>query len=339
MAGGKWAHKIQLGDETTAGTAVAASAIWRGEGGMPSDDRTLEFVNELIGVATPTLRSYTSALAASLSMAATPATFEQLPYPLEAGIKLETPAQDGSGSGYIYGYEVPYGSVNTIRPYTIEAGDNQQAEEMEYSFVEQFTLSGEAGQAVMMSANWLGRQLTPTTFTGALTPPTVEEILAGKGSFYIDDAGGTMGATQVSDTLLAWTLTVDTGRKFKYTVDGGQLYPAFQYFDRDSFSAELQMTYEHNATAVAEKADWRAETAKLLRLTITGSALTTAGTAYTYKTLNIDAVAKYMNFEPLGEQNGNSVYQVTAKIGYDSVDEATTNPLEITVVNELSALP
>ena len=43
----------------------------------------------------------------SLAMAATPATFEQLPHILEAGIKsVGTGAADGAGTGKIYAYPI-----------------------------------------------------------------------------------------------------------------------------------------------------------------------------------------------------------------------------------------
>ena len=178
--GQKWASKIQLGRETTAGTAVAATAIWRGAGGAIQDDRAVEMVEELIGIAMPTNRSYIGQLGASLSMAETPATFEQIVHILEAGIKsVGSGASDGVGSGKVYSYPVGMSSANSIKTYTIETGDNQQAEEMEFAFVESFTLSGERGQPVMLSADWIGRQVSATSFTGALAVPTVEDIIAG----------------------------------------------------------------------------------------------------------------------------------------------------------------
>lgn len=41
---------IQLGKESTAGTAVAATAIWRGMGSALSDDREIVQVEELIAI-------------------------------------------------------------------------------------------------------------------------------------------------------------------------------------------------------------------------------------------------------------------------------------------------
>lgn len=335
MAGGKWAQKIQLGRETVPGTAVAATTIWRGVGGNLKDDSEVTMVDEQIGIAIPTNRSYIAQVGGSLSMAATPATYEQLLHILEAGIKtVGTGAADGPGSGKVYAYTTPTTTVNTIKTYTIETGDNQQAEEMAYCFVTKFTLSGERGQAVMMSADWIGRGVSGTTFTGSLTVPVVKEILSALGSLYIDNT--TIGTTQVTETLLAWELSVETGWKAKWTIDGLATVFAFHYFDRDAFSAEFSATYEHNATAVAEKTKFRQNAVRLIRLQIAGDALTTPGTTYSYKTLRIDMAAKYTSFEALDADDGNSIIDCKAQVGYDPT---AALGLSITVVNELASVP
>jgi hypothetical protein len=338
MAGGKWASKIQLGRETTAGDAVAATAIWRGVGSMLQDTRNVTMVAEQVGIAIPTTRSYIPQIAGSLAMAATPATFEQLPHILEAGIKtVGSGVADGAGDGLIYAYPFPTTALNTLKTYTIETGDNQQAEEMEYSYVERFTLSGARGESVMMSADWVGRQVTNVSFTGALTVPTVEEILSQKGTLYIDDAGsGTIGTTAITNTLLTWELAVTTGWKAKFTLDNNALYFAFNYYDKDSFSAVFTATFEHNATAVAEKTEWRNEVARLIRLELLGTAFAQAGTAYDNKTLRIDLPCKYTEWSALDFDEGNSIVNVTAVAGYDETEALGGS---ITVVNELASIP
>lgn len=341
MAGAKWAQKIQLGRESVAGSAVAATTIWRGMGGMLKDNMTINMVDELIGIALPTTRNYIGNYEGALSMAATPASFEQLPHILEAGIKsVGTGAADGSGTDKIYAYPVGITAANTIKTYTIETGDNQQAEEMSYSFVEKFTLSGERGQAVMVSADWIGQQVVNATFTGALTVPTAEIILAPRGQFFIDAVSGTIGTTTVSETLLKWELSVTTGWRTKYTVDselagGGQKF-AFAYFDKDSFKAEFSATFEHNATAVAQKALFRAGTPRLFRLQIPGSAVATGGTLYSNKWLIIDMAAVYSDWDALDAEDGNGIASVKAQIGYDPT---AGKALSITVVNELTSIP
>lgn len=339
--GQKWAQKIQLGRETTPGTAVAASTIWRGVGGMLKDTTQVVMVDELIGVALPTTRRYIGQYGGSLSMAATPATYEQLVHIFEAGMHtIGSPGSDGSGSGKVWSYAYGVTTLPPIKTYTIETGDNQQAEEMEYSFVEKFTLSAERGQAVMMSADWVGRGVANATFTPALTSPTVHEILAGRSKLYLDAVAGTLGGTQISELLLQWELSVTTGWRAKWTLDseagGGGRKFAFHYFDRDSFEAELSLTFEHDANAVAQKALFRAGTPCQARIEIPGPALTTAGTTYSTRMFRLDAALVYTDWEALDADEGNSIVSATARIGYDPTAGLGLRAL---VVNELASIP
>ena len=120
MAYGGWPHnKIQLGREVSSGVGVAATVIWRGPFASIEDARTVNVVDENIGLLITAERSYTSQYLARLAMPATELTFAQLPHILEAAVKTATPA--GAGP-YTYTYAFPTdNSVNTIKTYTIEA--------------------------------------------------------------------------------------------------------------------------------------------------------------------------------------------------------------------------
>jgi hypothetical protein len=340
MAGIKALRKIQLGREATAGTAVAATTIWRGEGAALKDNRTVEHVPELVGIATNTNRAYIGQEQAALTLVSTPATYEQLPHILEAGIMTATPAADGSASsGYLRTYTAPTTAARTLKTYTLETGDNQQAEETAYAFVTDFKLTGEKGKAVMMEANWLGRTVDKTTFTGALTIPVVEEILSQLGTVYIDAAGGTIGTTAITDTLLKWELSCTTGWRAKFTLDRGFKYFSFPYYSSDAWSAELSLTYEHNTTAVAQKDAFVAKTGRLVRLQVTGGAYGTAGSGTLFtakKGLRIDCAGIYDSFEALDAEDGNSIVACKLKIGYDAT---WAKALELVVANELATLP
>ena len=341
MAGSKWAQRIQFGQESTAGTAVAADVIWRGEGNMLDDSRETVVVPELIGVPMPSSRTYAGQIGGGLSMASTPATPEQLPHILEAGIKqVNSGSADGSASsGYTYTYGMSASSVNTISTYTIETGDDHQAEEMEYSFVQSFELAAVAGEAVMVSADWMGRQVQNASFTGALTPPAVTHLLSSNSTLYIDDVGGSFGGSAVSaGNILRWTLTVNTGWRGKWTVDSGNLYFNFHYYDRDSFDATLEIVFEHDSLAVTEKGKWRSNDARLVRIDVTGADYGTAGSGTTFsgkKGLRIDIPGRYTDFQALDSEDGNSIIVATLQGGYD---ETSGEVLELLVANEDSNL-
>lgn len=326
-------RKIQLGRESTAGTAVAATSIWRGLGGV--DDQTeVVFPEEDIGVLSGTDRSYIAKKLAKVVFDAVPATFEQLLHILEAGVKtIGTGVADGSGTDKIYDYTFPISSANTIKTYTLEGGDDAGAEEVEYAFVEEFTLAGKAGEAWTMAASWLGRQSTPASFTAALTVPTVEEILFGKTLLYIDPVTAAFGTTIKSNTLIEASLKVKTGWQAVFTGDGN-LYFSFAKCTMPEFL--LEITFEHDATAVAEKAAWRAQTSRAIQLKATGSAVATPGTTYTYKMMILNIAGKWEKFDVIGEQDGNDIVKGTLRGRYNATNSKLGN---IIVVNELASVP
>lgn len=333
MGGIRALKKIQLGKEDVApGTAAAATVIWRGLGSL-ADNREVTFPDETVGILGGTDRSIIAKIAAAISFDNVNATFEQLPYILSAGIvNTVTGVADGDSDGYVYTYTIPTSSQPTIKTYTIEGGDDQQAEEMEYAFVDSFKLTGRGGEGLILSANWLGRQVTNTTFT-SLSLASVEDILFGNCTIAIDAEGGTFGDTAVSSTLLDVDLDFKTGLIPIWTAN--HLY--FDMAQNTGPEIMLTMTYLHNSSAVTEKTNWRNETVRKIQLAWTGSALTvgTGGSTYTTKMLIVNLPGKYEKFEALADQDGNDIVKCTFRSRYNVAD-ATSGA--IIVVNKLSSL-
>lgn len=330
MAGIRALRKVQLGLETTPGTAVAATALWRGMGTL-EDQRETIFPEEDIGLISGADRTYVPKLLAALTLDEVEATYEQLPYPLSAGVKnVVTGAADGSGSGKVYSYNFTTAAQATVKTYTLEGGDDQQEEEMEYSFVSAYTLKGVAGEAWKVSSDWQGRQVAPSTFTASIAVPSVEEMLFSKTLLYIDST--TIGTTQKTLTLLDASLDVKTGITPVFTADG-QLY--FSFTKQVQPEVVLELTFEHDGTAVAEKAAWRAQTTRLIQLKTTGSTLTTAGTTYSLKTQIINLAGKWEKFDKIGESDGNDVVKGTLRARYHSTSNLFYTHI---LVNELTAL-
>ncbi len=326
-------RQILMGRESTAGTAVPATTMWRGMG-MLQDDRVTKFPDEDIGIMTGTDRSYVPKLAGSLLLESIPATYQQFPHILEMGIKTASASADGAGTDFIYEYPFPTTAANTIKTYTIETGDNNEAEEMEYCFVTDFTLTGNEGEAWMMGANVIGRQVTVTTFTAsAAVVPAVEEMLFQKTKLYIDAATAAWGATLKPATLLAAQLTYKTGNKSIFAADGNLYFSAHKSIAPE---IRLKLTFEHDAIGAAQKALWRTQTAQKIRLITTGNAFVSAGTTYAVSTMIIDVVGKYEKVNKIGERNGNDIIELEL-LGRYNADAASAGLIYI--VNELSAIP
>lgn len=338
MAGIKALRRIQVGVESTStpGTAVPATTRLRFSGTM-EDQREVKFPEEEVGLISGGDRQYTAKYLAAITMDGE-STFEQLPYILGAGIQDSTGTTDTStdalASGIQYIYNFPTTAQNVPFTYTIEGGDDNDAEEMEFSYVKDFTLSGKAGEAWMVSANWQGRQCTTTTFTASTDAPipTVEEMLFSKTTLYINDDTDAVGTTIKSNTLLAAELKVTTGFQHVYTGEGFLYY---SFVKQAAPEILLTITFEHDGTATAEKAKWRAGTARLIRLLCVGSALTVPGTFLT-KLMTINLAGKWEKFEKLDEQDGNDIIKATFRARYNSTAALFGRFL---VVNQLAALP
>lgn len=341
--GHKGLSKIQMGQETTSGTKVAADFIWRGPFAGLKDARETMAIEEDIGVALKSSRKFATKLMAEFELPSTPFTPEQALHVFEAGIKaVGTPAADGSASsGYVYAYPFAATSINAIKTYSVETGDESGAEVAEYCFVNELTISAVKGEAVMFSSNWMGRQVAAQAFTGALSAPAVTELHASAGKLYIDDVGGSFGGTPIgAGNLLEATLKISTGRTALFTADSGQLYFQQAYFNSDDFEATLELTFIHDTAAIAEKAKWRANADRLIRIEFTGESYVTPGTGTLFtggkSGIQIDFPGSYEQFEKLEHDSGKSIVKATLTGGYENTGAEV---LAVRVACEVATVP
>lgn len=335
MPGIRALRKIQLGAEVTPGASTdIATTVWRGDG-MLVNNTEITFPEESIGILGGTDRSYISKYDGSIELSGD-LTFEQFGYIANAGIKKSTPTTD-SGSGLLWSWAFPLTSTDAVAStdlttLVIEGGDNAGAEVMHYGFVPEFSIEGAAGEALMLTATVQGQQIVPSPFTAGLAIPTVETVLASKGRLYIDDDTGTIGSTQISQSLLSMSLSVNTGWIAVPTIDGALTWT---FVKQSSPEITLEVTFEHDANGIAEKAKWLAQTSRLIRLQFAGNALTSAGT-YTTKLFTIDLAGKWETFSGLDEQDGNDIVTGTFRARYNATSGLFA---QIAIVNELAAMP
>lgn len=320
MAGIRQLRQIQLAKEATAGSATTATTRWRGLGAF-DDNRIVTFPEEFIGIIGGGDRSYIAKTEAALSMDETDATFEQLPHLLIASIANTTAGtQQGTSSGYVYTYTIPTTTAPTINTYSIRAGDNQQAEIMSYSFVQSLSIKGNAGEPVMMSAEWVGREITTSTFSAGVAVPEVETILSAKNAIYMDAVSSTYGATPLGDeVLIAFELNLENLIMPKWVMRPvGDSATAFLFHYAGNREITGSLTLEHNTTAGTQITAFRAQTPQLMRLYFYGSALTTTASPYTTKALTIDLPIKFEDLEPLDDVDGNSIVKLNFRSRYNA---------------------
>lgn len=323
-------NKIQMGRESTAGTGVAATFIWRGPFANIEDARTKKVIEEQVGVLMLAERTRTLAYLARLTMPETAATFEQLPHILEAGVMTATP---GATPDYLRSYIFPTdGTVPTIKTYTIEAYNTVATadyREMHYGYVSEFTLSGRAGEEWKVAATWQGREVATGTATPALDLDDVEEILFPKSKLYINASGGTIGTTQKTGVLMGFEMRVRTGVIPVPVGDGSLYFVATKNVRPEiTFSLTLELEQESSNSVVAtERAAFEGDDVRLLRVDVAGSGAT--------KNLQIDWAAVYDSVGQYTNTDGNTT--VTLE-GHAVFSDADSLFWECAIKNGITAL-
>ena len=335
-AGRKNLRKVQLGLESPSGTAVAATTIWRGPAVGFDDLSEIVEVEEQVGILDGLDRDALSVLYAGMELPDQPVTYEQFPHILAMAYGGPvTGVADGAGTGKVYTTTIPTTAAPTGKTYTVEGGDDAENEEMEYAHCTAFTVKGEHKGLAMFNASLRGRQVSDSTVTPALSIPTVEDAVLAMGKVYIDAIGGTYGTTQVSAQILAFEITHEIMWVPKWAIDGNKYFSHLVYAGHKITG---KLTFEHD-TAVKRsggaKSEFEARTAKKLRISLLGSALTTPATHATKK-VNFDMPIKYIKVGTLDEMDGNDIVDMEFRSRYNAT---AADQGSIVVVNQVTALP
>jgi hypothetical protein len=333
--------KTLIGVEASpGGTTDTPTTHWRGEGKI-KDRRETVFAPERVGILGGTTRTYVPRTGSEVTLEGD-AKFSQLAYVFNAGVKAVDPTTDSS-SAKIRTWTVQWSSTDLyastdLDTLVVENGDNTEVQVARFVFFKEFSLSGAQGEAVQVSA--LGEGRAPSTSASFTTVGTTdlsndsETILVSKGYLYIDASSGTIGTTAKSETLLSFNLKHTTGWVALPAKDGRLDFSTVKHIDDE---ITLDVTFEHNSVATAEKDAWKNQTERAIRLKFTGAALSSTDT-YDSKTAIIDLWGKWQTFgaEGLEEQDGDNIYRGTFKAGYSAT---AGNKARYILVTEQSALP
>jgi len=314
--------KLQFGKESAAahGTAVAADTLLAGAEIPPvNPDRTASFPVDNLGVRAAGSRVRLDQYLAQNTIRIPQCYFQALPAILSCGLKGGvTPAeQTASQNDMLWAHTPSMTATNAPDSLTLEAGDDDQAYEIEYLMFERIRLAGVIAQAgeespVSLEADYFGRQVTPTAFTGSISVPNMTDIVAKLSRIYIDTTWAGKGTTEKTSLLRAWELELLTGLHPKFFGSGNR------YFDthgQGKIAVMLGLTFEGNATADAEFDKYRLGTKQAVRIQIDSGVQ--IGTGVNHK-LTIDVWGAYQNVIALsGEDRGNNLHTAMFSGLYD----------------------
>lgn len=264
-------------------------------------------------------------------------TYEDLPWWLSMGVKGGVSASGDGGTPVAYTYTFnPTIASDDLKSATFEFGDSGNPYQISQMMVNSFTLRFDADNdsepGWMIDVELIGRDLTTTTFTGSLSDRSTEVILARGTKLYIDDAGGTIGSTQKTGSLIKASITVNNNIHFKAFAED-TTYVAANKVGRGQQTIDAQFSYEFDADT--EFAKFRSTDAaqRLIRLEQSGSLIHSSSN--TYKRMRIDLYG-YWNSWSRSDREGN----LTADFGFAGFyDSSASKTFQIEIVNALSTLP
>lgn len=207
---------VAIGEESTRGTAVAATAKLAGVDGAPisAGVEVWRGTDEARGTLAPAYMSVIGRVNPGVSLSGR-ATWEQLGNFLDAFFGKATP----SGTGpYTRSYAAPLGAQPALTPWTVYYGSPSNAWRLTGGVANELTISATSGEPLSASLNMIGVGVESTTMP-ALAEPSATPIIHG-GALYIDDFTGTVGTTQVTDVVFVdWELSLNANRANLFGVD------------------------------------------------------------------------------------------------------------------------
>lgn len=319
--GSRHFSKVQFGKETSRGTSVAADTIWLAQVPAVGSDRKPVFPSENVGINAPSVRSVIHQYLYQNTLSIEHGYFQALPAIFGCGLKGGVSPTETTASQQDYLWTqtpaLTSGSSNAQDAMTIELGDDVQAFETEFAMFERIRISGNVAQGqdaspVNIEADFFGRQLTPTSFTGAISLPTAEPMNAKLSRFYLDTAWSGVGGTEKTNILRGFDIEIITGLHPKFSGSANRYFDAF---GEGPISVTANFTFEGNSDADAIFDAQQAKTFQVVRLAVLGSQI---GTGVTHS-LKIDIGGEWESVSPLSsEDRGDNLHSGVLIGRYDS---------------------
>lgn len=317
MATGLWAFRRgQIGLEATSGTAVAATRVLTYDSmeiedlmefHEPEDERvSLSMIHRSQPKAQPPVKiAYKSDL-----------LFEDIAIWLEGAVKGGVAPTAPDVAADLFTFAPNYATSNDLETFTVEGGDNEQEIEVPYCAVQDIEISWGTDEPVKVAVNLLGQRVVESTFTGALTSPTVETALGNFVSLYVDASWAGIGGTQIVGTLVEGKIKIDSGLRPVKRSDGTLYFTKAIENRRQLVSAEF--TLEHDATSKAYRALYRADTKRFFEIRFTGSNLATTFDKF----LKVQWCGPFRQFGKAEEEGGVVTVPLQSTSQYDATGTA-----------------
>jgi hypothetical protein len=312
--------RLQFGQEVAWGTCVAATAKLMG-----LTDATLEVADEVYQTERGGWYYPSNLIAQVQQMGEGSVTFdlsyEDILFPLDNFFDEATP----TGTTTItWNYDAPTDTQVTPNYLTIEyGGDGNEYAACGVIFTE-LNISGEAGSVWTGTFPFMCSDVETVT-AASLSNRAVELIRMADTEIYVDTWSGTVGSTKLDDSLVSFTLAVQSGRHLKQFA--GELSP--QDWGDTKWTGQLTTVLEFNAGAKALVDAVVGGNLVQRMIRIQGSSGVKSATIDFYGTV-VDGMTLF------DDRDGNMIVTLVWEGTYNTT---ATEWLGVDVVNTVTALP
>lgn len=268
-------RRLQIGIETTPGTAVAATRVLRGAGRLTEKRETYR-TEHLHGVRAPAGGAGVIARRWTEWEWESELTLEEVGWWLQSGIRSVTPT--GSADPYTWTWEPALASGGlTVSTLSLEFAESDGTSN-QYTAAAAFGVTTELGIEVKpegvatVKASGQARARQATAPSGTASPAANRTMLPGPlWTVWWDASWANLGTTQLSGTVRSAKVAVKTGWEPAWTLDG-RADLDWTHQSPGMVTAEMELTLELDAVAAARIANWRANDLAFVRLAAEPSA-------------------------------------------------------------------
>ena len=342
------ATAIQIGAETTRGTAVAATRRIVTPAATYRRQETFEhFEEDLDGLLSGSSRDpLNTRNGTELELGGMPLDFEQILIPLLSGIKGGVISTDpGTGEARLWTFlpSVTADPVPDTFTVEFEESDFTTGQEMEapYAFTTELEITG--GDEGTPELRWVmtARKTIDSTKTASIALPDLTEAANARWAVYIDDSWATLGTTRIAGQIYGFTWSLSDFLRPGYYLDNRTDLDFSQYeYGRRRVELTLDVVHDTAATGLVplEEADKAAGNTRFVRVEVTGPAFASPDNALNHF-VRLDGAYKHMDdsmAERGGDRDGNLTTQLVLQSRYDST---SGNDFEAVVQNAVDTFP
>jgi hypothetical protein len=261
MAGDLWRAKLEIGKETTAGTAVAGSRLVYAR--TPTLTRVRDpRIHEFATGTRDTVRQLTLGPTQVGGQLVVPVSGDELVELFLMGIKggVTPTTPTGATAGRLWTFK-PDPTLDSATLRWLDAANTWVAAG---NLVNQLTFAGNVNGEHLVTADLFGQSMVTGSLTGGLSERVPTFFEGWQTRMYIDSFGGTPGFTPAPGVLINWSVTITNNLGRKYTADNTLNASSIPI---GTLGIQATLMFEAaTARALTEYAAWDAVTKRLLRL-------------------------------------------------------------------------